>query len=49
MNSPPQTILLNTLISEFVVLDNPLNKQDEKAAAINETVQGPDSDAKILA
>ena len=40
MNSPPQTILLNTLISEFVVLDNPLNKQDEKAAAINETVQG---------
>ena len=38
-----QTILLNTLISEFVVLDNPLNKQDEKraaAAAISETVQG---------
>ena len=44
---PPQTILLNTLISEFVVLDNPLNKEKEEkaaaavpAAAVNETVQG---------
>ena len=43
----PQTILLNTLISEFVVLDNPLNKEKEEraaaavpAAAVNETVQG---------